>query len=418
MTQRLLVMMILGAMVLSGRARAQENSATPMDAVLSYTGIDAWHAAGLDGSGAKIGLIDVGFAGIDALEGDLILPEGVDPATYFEASTAHGTWVYEVLHGIAPGATYYLYQLSLSGRNIPDAVDWLLEMDVDAVNFSASALDIPLNGTNYQSQQLGRLVDADILVVTSAGNYGIGFVTEAFTDTDGDGWHEFQWGYEAMWAAPYNTEPYGETHLRWQDVYTSAEIDLDLYIFADDGATVLKASTRVQQGGSADWPYEDAFFPTVAGTPYYIGIRAKQTGAVPDGTIFYIYADDSTLGASSSESSLTAPADSPKILAVGAIEANETLWARSGRGPTWDGRIKPDLVAPHRLQLTSTPIPFTGTSASTPIVTGAAAIVRAAFPELSEAEVRQWLINQARDLGEPGPDNQFGYGQLWLPPPN
>lgn len=396
-------------------AAAQEAAGTPLEAVRDYTGITAWHAAGYDGTGVKVGIIDVGFAGADRLTEHITLPEGSDPSRILNAPSTHGTQVLEVLLALAPQADFYLFQLNPSGKNIPEAVDWMLEMGVAVVNYSASTLDIPLDGTNYQAQQLGRLVDANILVVTSAGNYGISFVTDVFKDEDGDGWHEFQWGYEAMWAAPLYTEMLGETHLRWKDEYTSAHIDLDLYIFGEDKTSVLKAATEVQQGGAADWPYEDAFYPTTAGVPIYIAVRAK--GAVPDGTRFYLYADDTTLGASTPESSLTAPGDSPKILSVGAIEAAETLWPRSSRGPTWDGRIKPDLVAPSRLILPRSETIFTGTSASTPVVTAAAALVRGAFPQLSEAEVRQWLLDNAQDLGEIGADNLFGQGRLWLPPP-
>ncbi|HLA41936.1 MAG TPA: S8 family serine peptidase, partial [Aggregatilineales bacterium] len=248
-------------------------------------------------------------------------------------------------------------------------------------------------------------------------NFGISFIHDTFRDEDGDGFHEFAPDLALMWAAPMFSEMFGETHLRWQDNYTSAEIDLDLYVFAADRISLLAASTEVQRGGSADWPYEDVFYSTQAGEPIYLAVRAKIPGEVPEGTPFYIYADDTILGVPSEDGSITAPADSSKIISVGAIEASETIWQRSGRGPTWDGRIKPDLVAPTRLKLESTDEIFTGTSASSPIVAGAAAIIRAAFPELSEVEVRHYLLTQAVDLGDEGPDNSFGYGRVWLPPP-
>jgi subtilisin family serine protease len=255
------------------------------------------------------------------------------------------------------------------------------------------------------------------LVVVPAGNHGISFVSETYRDTNDDGWHEFEWGYPALWAAPIQTEMFGEAHLRWQDVFTSAQIDLDLYIFTEDRSALWDAATELQKGRSADWPYEDAFYPTQAGVPVYIGIRAKNPGTIPDGTRYYLYVDDTLLGFSTPSGSIIAPADSPKVITVGAIEASEALWQRSARGPTWDGRIKPDMVAPTRLVLTSTDEIFTGTSASAPIVAAAAAITRGAFPNLNEVEVRHWLVSNAIDLGEPGADNDFGAGRLWLPPP-
>lgn len=53
-----------------------------------------------------------------------------------------------------------------------------------------------------------------------------------------------------------------------------------------------------------------------------------------------------------------------------------------------------------------------GTSASTAIVSGAAALVRAKFPQLSGPEVIHRLIATADDVGPPGQDNECGFGIL------
>ncbi|WP_436526356.1 S8 family serine peptidase [Actinoplanes sp. HUAS TT8] len=53
-----------------------------------------------------------------------------------------------------------------------------------------------------------------------------------------------------------------------------------------------------------------------------------------------------------------------------------------------------------------------GTSASTAIVSGAAALVRAKFPSLSAPEVIHRLTATATDIGPPGWDEQCGYGVL------
>ena len=52
----------------------------------------------------------------------------------------------------------------------------------------------------------------------------------------------------------------------------------------------------------------------------------------------------------------------------------------------------------------------TGTSISTAIIAGAAALVRARFPKLSAVEVIHRLTATADDKGPPGRDNQYGYG--------
>ncbi len=54
----------------------------------------------------------------------------------------------------------------------------------------------------------------------------------------------------------------------------------------------------------------------------------------------------------------------------------------------------------------------TGTSASTAIIAGAAALVRSKFPNLSAAEVVHRLEATAIDKGPPGRDDEYGYGEL------
>ncbi|GAB2609547.1 hypothetical protein Aab01nite_23510 [Paractinoplanes abujensis] len=53
-----------------------------------------------------------------------------------------------------------------------------------------------------------------------------------------------------------------------------------------------------------------------------------------------------------------------------------------------------------------------GTSDSTAIVSGAAALVRAKFPELSAKEVVHRLTATADDIGPPGRDDECGFGRL------
>jgi subtilisin family serine protease len=55
-----------------------------------------------------------------------------------------------------------------------------------------------------------------------------------------------------------------------------------------------------------------------------------------------------------------------------------------------------------------------GTSDAAAVVSGAAALVRAKFPELSAAQVVERLTSTADDKGPPGRDDAYGYGQLDL----
>lgn len=55
-----------------------------------------------------------------------------------------------------------------------------------------------------------------------------------------------------------------------------------------------------------------------------------------------------------------------------------------------------------------------GTSFSAPIVSGAIAVLRGAFPYLSGAEITKLIFKTARDLGEIGVDEIYGWGMLDL----
>jgi Subtilase family len=85
--------------------------------------------------------------------------------------------------------------------------------------------------------------------------------------------------------------------------------------------------------------------------------------------------------------------------------------------------VKPDLVGHDSVSgatyggFSSCPSAFAGTSASSPEVAGAAALVKQAYPKYSPDQIKAYLVDAARDLGDPGVDNVYGAGELQLPKP-
>jgi hypothetical protein len=116
------------------------------------------------------------------------------------------------------------------------------------------------------------------------------------------------------------------------------------------------------------------------------------------------------------------------VVTVGATNSDDhTLWAWSNKGPTEDGRVKPDLVAPgcesDGGSIWSTlPAPSyyggaCGTSLAAPSVSGTMALIledwRATHgSDPLPATIKAILLHTARDLGNPGPDYVYGYGLI------
>jgi serine protease AprX len=114
---------------------------------------------------------------------------------------------------------------------------------------------------------------------------------------------------------------------------------------------------------------------------------------------------------------ITAPADGRNVLAIGALHTNGAIAGFSSRGPSADGRIKPDISAlgvSVRGALPGTGYTSTsGTSLSAPLVSGTAGLILSARPDLNAVELRNALRMSARRSGYP--DNTYGYGILDAP---
>jgi serine protease AprX len=109
---------------------------------------------------------------------------------------------------------------------------------------------------------------------------------------------------------------------------------------------------------------------------------------------------------------IVTPADGDSVLAIGAVCADSTLAPFSSPGPTADGRIKPDVVTLGVDVFTAIPsggyAVVSGTSLSTPLVAGGAALALEHDSTLTAAELRH-LITQSGDRSAQ-PDNDFGWG--------
>ncbi len=118
--------------------------------------------------------------------------------------------------------------------------------------------------------------------------------------------------------------------------------------------------------------------------------------------------------------SLGSPGDGDSVISVGAVDLNGEIASFSSNGPTPDGRIKPDVVAPGVRNFValgknltgndSTYGGMNGTSFSCPLTAGVCALILSAHPELTPMQVREALRNTADRAGNP--DNIYGWGLI------
>lgn len=137
---------------------------------------------------------------------------------------------------------------------------------------------------------------------------------------------------------------------------------------------------------------------------------------VDDGLVMCVAAGNS----GPAQGTIVIPGDSEKVITVGAVDKSGEIFDRSSRGPVANGEIKPDVVtlgvdvvsalAGSKDGYSS----MSGTSMAVPQIAGATALLLQAEPDLKPSDVKRILLKTADDLGQPGPDNVYGYGALNL----
>lgn len=397
---------------------------------------------GWTGKGVKVAIIDGGFGGYQQriLEGEL--PATIKLKSFcnagandFTENTNHGTAVAEIVHEMAPGAQLYLICYEFDADFI-QAEQYAKSVGAQIISHSASAFNAGRgDGAPIPGTLAGTVADArqaGILWVNSAGNYAEEHWSGTFADTSvpPNGFHNFTPTSDGNGVFIGHNESYC-AFLKW-DEWPVAVSDYDLYLLNGAGAIVAASQTR--QTGSQP-PTEELSDParpnrcfenTGAAGVFYLGIYAFRATTTPRLDLFSV---SSTLQYPVPAGSVGDPGSSPFALTAGAIcWQTSALEPYSGQGPTIDGRIKPDIAGQDANSgrtygpfagcgNTLANTGFLGTSASTPAVAGAAALVKEQNPTFTADQIQASLLQGAQDLGTPGPDNQFGAGKLFVPTP-
>lgn len=106
------------------------------------------------------------------------------------------------------------------------------------------------------------------------------------------------------------------------------------------------------------------------------------------------------------------PAEATNVLAVGAVRFDETIASFSSVGPSFDGRIKPDIMAKGQQSTVANTSgnvqTANGTSFSCPIMAGMITSFWSALPNFTNQQIIDFVKQSADRFSNP--NNQFGYG--------
>lgn len=185
---------------------------------------------------------------------------------------------------------------------------------------------------------------------------------------------------------------------------TETQVEEDYWVAGMEWADSLGADVITSSLGYIDWYTPDDLDGATAVTTLAANMAASL------GIVLCNAAGNEGPGAST----LIAPADAFDILAVGSVNGSGVIANSSSRGPTADGRIKPEVCARGVSTWSASPSTDTsyttasGTSLATPLVAGAACLLIQARPNFPPEIIRQAFMETANNAGTP--NNTYGWG--------
>ncbi len=389
---------------------------------VNLSGGSFYHASGFRGQNVKVAVIDLGFAGLSGSILAGVLPptvikidctgSGCTPTDFSFEEENHGTAVAEIAHAMAPDAQLYLIKVGDS-LDLRDAKDYCIANGIRIVNHSVGwFVSNFYDGHCYFDNAVCTADHAyrnGILWVNSAGNHARKHYGAAFIDREGDRLHNVTEESNFISLFAYQGDPIIAL-LTW-DAWPVTDQDFDLLLY-NSMFEVVASSTSIQSGTQP--PRETLYYLAPFSGTYYLAIKKARGHSNPRFSLFTFYHELNPFVASGS---LLSPSDARGVMAVAAI--HYTQWETgpqesfSSQGPTTDGRVKPEISGPDGVS-SFTFGTFYGTSASSPHVAGAAALILSNHSIITVDQLWNALTASAVDLGESGQDTIYGFGRLNL----
>lgn len=399
--------------------------------------VEPWHEAGVDGSGVKVAVFDYlwfgstleteelgAYATHDCLsQRSCDLPFDPESPQFGWEEGSHGLACAEVIRDLAPGVELHLVRVN-GLTSLENGVDWAAREGIDVISMSLSFFGESFyDGTGAISAAAERFSASGGVFVTSAGNYAEEHLADSFRDGDADGWHEWPSGLETL--SVELSEGTSSVLVHWDEFGDCGQTDLDVYVL-DKNGDVVGRSENLQEPIDEDTqgcsPTEKASVTASYDGWYWIMVRRAAGEEAPRMALF---ARGGELYSPTPEGSIVDPGSSAATFTVGAVRATASYLSNgpesfSSWGPTRGGLSKPDVSGPDGLSTSVYgPSGFYGTSAATPAVAAAVALVLSGDPSLTpqQAAERVRATAWSSDALWAEPDPGLGAGRARLPPP-
>ena len=376
------------------------------DGAISMNATDL-HNSNVTGDGVEVAVIDQGFDPAHNPIQDNIASTTNLRSGNIDDNPDHGTASAESVVQVAPDVDLHLYAVGTEGDILTAIDDIEQNTDADVVTMSLSFKGgFPLDGTDQFSQEISESVNNGSYVwFNSAGNEADGNNWNGEWQNPQDDFLGFEDGDTEMDVSMATDEALSLT-VQWDDDFGASENDYDLYLYDRSNDTEVASSENPQTG--TENPVESIYYN--GSGDYYFRVEADDAFGLNEFDIF----SSIDLEYSTSGRSLSVPATGEDVTTVGAAYyANKNLETFSSRGPTIDGRLKPDLTGPDQVSTGVGSLdPFYGTSAATPQTAGAAALLfgidPGMTPEASVDRLKQAAVSVPNTPDEP--NSQSGYG--------
>ncbi|MBN1407289.1 MAG: S8 family serine peptidase [Calditrichaceae bacterium] len=392
---------------------------------------------GADGTGIRVGVISDGVNDIASSQSTGDLPSIVNVIDNSEGGN-EGTAMLEIVHDLAPGAELYF------SEGIETATEF-----INSVNdLAASGCDVIVDDIGYFTEPYFEEGPIASAVRNAIDNYGIVYASSAGNSQD----EHYEGDYSPVTPSPaitgiseahnFGGSDYGQQitlsagqsfyiFLQWNEPYGSVTSEYELHL-------VNQAMTTDYGIPSYQLDPNDPFV--------YLGVNAsagsynivieRVSGPNRRVELTYNFGGYATVDQFNTlPGSINGQPAVTDVIATGAVrfDSPSLIEYFSSIGPsriysypsyTYEARNKPDVVAVDGNIITgaggfgqeypsgSGDIRFFGTSASAPHVAACAAVLWSAYPDLTNDEVRQRILNNAVDLGTAGFDNIYGHGRV------